>query len=306
MDLTEAVLITIVTASTPLLLAAIGELVVERAGVLNLGVEGMMIVGAVAAFAAAYGTGSATLGILSGALAGVALSLLFALFAVLIATNQVATGLALTLFGLGLAGLIGEPFVGKPGLRLDALPIPGLSAIPVIGPAFFTRDVLVYLSFILVAGVSLFLARSRAGLVLRAVGENPEAAQNLGYRVRLIRIAAVAFGGACSGLAGAHLSLAYTPQWAEGMTGGRGWIALALVVFATWMPSRVFLGAYFFGAIAILQLHAQAVGLGLPSQAMTALPYIATIIALVLLSRDAILLRRHTPAALGRPYVPVR
>ncbi|MBV6658069.1 MAG: ABC transporter permease [Devosiaceae bacterium] len=304
--LVEGILVTIVGAATPIALAAIGELVVERSGVLNLGVEGMMIMGAVVAFGVALGTGNPYLGIVAGALAGVAMSLLFGLFTVYLATNQVATGLALTLFGLGLAGLIGESFVGTPGVKLQPIPIPLLADLPIIGPALFARDVIVYASFAVVAGVSYALFKTRAGLVLRATGENAEAAHALGRDVRMIRMAAVAFGGACAGIGGAYLSLVLSTQWTEGMTAGRGWIALAIVVFATWLPWRALAGAYLFGGVIILQLHAQALGVRVPPQAMTMLPYIATIVALILLSRNQTTMRKHTPAALGRAFVPDR
>ena len=304
--LLEGILVTIVGAATPIVLAAIGELVVERSGVLNLGVEGMMIMGAVVAFGVALGTGNPYLGVVAGALAGVGMSLLFGFFTVYLASNQVATGLALTLLGLGLAGLIGESFVGTPGVKLEAITIPLLASIPFVGPALFDRDVLVYLSFAIVACVAYILFRTRVGLILRATGENAEAAHALGRDVRLIRMAAVAFGGACAGLGGAYLSLVLTAQWTEGMTAGRGWIALAIVVFATWLPWRALVGAYLFGGVIILQLHAQAFGIRVPPQAMTMLPYLATIIALVVLSRNQALMRRNTPAALGRAFVPDR
>lgn len=304
--LLEGILVTIVGAATPIILAAIGELVVERSGVLNLGVEGMMIMGAVVAFGVSLGTGNPYLGVGAGALGGVGMALLFGFFTVYLASNQVATGLALTLLGLGLAGLIGESFVGTPGVKLGAIAIPGLASIPFIGPALFDRDILVYLSFAIVAGVAYVLFKTRVGLILRATGENAEAAHALGRDVRLIRMGAVAFGGACAGLGGAYLSLVLTAQWTEGMTAGRGWIALAIVVFATWLPFRALVGAYLFGGVIILQLHAQAFGIRVPPQAMTMLPYLATIIALVVLSRNQALMRRHTPAALARPFVPDR
>lgn len=304
--LLEGILITIVGAATPLVLAAIGELVAERSGVLNLGVEGMMIMGAVVAFGVSLSTGNPYLGVVAGALAGMAMALLFGLFTVYLASNQVATGLALTILGLGLAGLIGENFVGTPGVRLQPIPIPILSDIPFLGPALFARDILVYLSFALVAGVSYTLFRTRIGLILRATGENAEAAHALGRDVRLIRMAAVAFGGICAGLGGAYLSLVLTAQWTEGMSAGRGWIALAIVVFATWLPWRALAGAYLFGGVIILQLHAQAFGIRVPPQAMTMLPYVATIVALVILSRNQAMMRRNTPAALGRAFVPDR
>ncbi|MGN6764277.1 MAG: ABC transporter permease, partial [Rhizobiaceae bacterium] len=244
----EAVLITIVTASTPLLIAAIGELVVERSGVLNLGVEGMMVMGSVSGFAAAFMTGSPWLGVLAAIVVGAVFSLLFAFLTLTLVTNQVATGLALTLLGLGLSGMLGESFVGHPGIRMDNIHIPGLSDLPLVGGLLFGEDPLFYISILLVIAVSWFLFRTRAGLTLRSVGDNHGSAHALGIPVIGIRYLAVMFGGACAGLAGAQLSLVYTPQWVENMTAGRGWIALALVVFASWRPWRVLAGAYLFGA----------------------------------------------------------
>ncbi len=302
----EAVLLTIVMAATPLLIAALGELVTERAGVLNLGVEGMMILGAVTGFAGAQLTGSPLLGALAAMLGGMALALLFAFLTLRLAANQVASGLALTLLGLGLSGAIGESFVGQPGLKLERIDIPVLSDLPLVGPVLFGQDPLVYLSIALAWGVSRFLFHSRAGLALRAVGNNPVSAHMLGAPVIRIRALAVLFGGACSGLAGGYLSLAYTPQWVEGMTAGRGWIALALVVFASWMPSRALAGAYLFGGALILQFHAQAEGLALPPQLLSALPYLATVAALVLLSGDRWTARSDSPASLGKVFVPDR
>jgi len=249
--------VSIMVAATPLMLAALGELVTEKSGVLNLGVEGMMIIGAVAGFAVAVETTSPLLGVIAAALAGAALALIFGVLTQILLSNQVATGLALTLFGLGLAALIGQPYAGiKPPAfpRLDF----ALSDLPVIGPILFGHDLMLYLSFVLLAGVWLFLTRTRAGLTLRAVGENHDAAHALGYSVIGIRLAAIAFGGACAGLGGAALSLVRVPQWTEGMTAGAGWIALAIVVFATWKPGRVVLGAYLFGGVTILQLNFQA------------------------------------------------
>lgn len=306
MDIVEAVMLTIITASTPLLLAAIGELVSERSGVLNLGVEGMMIVGAVAGFAVALETGSAAAGLIASIAAGMTLAALFGFLTLVLVTNQVATGLSLTLLGLGLAGMIGEAFVGTPGLKLAKLDIAGLSDLPVIGAILFGQDLLVYFSFLLCAMVSWFLFRTRAGLVLRAVGDNHVSAHSLGFSVLKVRFLAVLFGGACSGLAGAYLSLVYTPQWVEGMTAGRGWIALALVVFASWLPGRLIIGAYLFGTVTILQFHAQAAGIAIPSQFLSSLPYLATIVVLVLISRNRIATRINTPACLGTPFVPDR
>lgn len=302
----EAVLLTVITAATPLLIAAIGELVVERSGVLNLGVEGMMIMGAVIGFAVANQTGSGTLGVVGAVIAGMAMSALFGFLVLVLVANQVATGLALTILGLGLSGMIGEAYIGVPGLRLPELYIPGLSEIPFIGPVFFQQDAIVYLSFALVIGVAYALFRTRAGLILRAVGDNHGSAHALGYSVLKIRFMAVLFGGACAGLAGAYMSLAYTPQWVENMTAGRGWIALALVVFASWLPGRVIVGAYLFGAVSVLNLHAQAIGLGIPSQFLSSLPYLATIGVLVLISANRRLTLVNTPACLGKPFVPDR
>ncbi|MFN4168833.1 MAG: ABC transporter permease [Pannonibacter phragmitetus] len=299
-------LLTVITAATPLLLAAIGELVVERSGVLNLGVEGMMVMGAVTGFAAANLTGSGTLGIFAAIAAGMAMSALFGALVLGLVTNQVATGLALTLFGLGLSGLVGESFIGVPGLKLPKLEIPLLSGLPFLGPVLFGQDAVVYLAFALVAGVSYMLTRTRMGLILRAVGDNHASAHALGYSVLKVRFLAVLFGGGCAGLAGAYMSLAYTPQWVENMTAGRGWIALALVVFASWLPWRVVAGAYLFGMVTVLTFHAQAKGMGIPSQLLSSLPYLATIIVLVLISANRRLTLVNTPACLGKPFVPDR
>lgn len=302
----EAVILTIITAATPLLLAAIGELVVERSGVLNLGVEGMMVVGAVCGFATAYTTGSAALGVVAGVLAGMAMSLLFGFLTQTLATNQVASGLALTLLGLGLSGLIGESFTGLPGVKLGAIHIPVLTDLPFVGPILFGQDVLVYVSFALVAGVTHVMTRTRTGLIIRAVGDNHGSAHALGYNVIRVRYGCILFGGACAGLAGAYLSLAYTPQWIENMTAGRGWIALALVVFATWIARRVLIGAYLFGAVWIMGLYVQALGLKIPSQILSSLPYLVTIVVLVLISRNRTLTKINTPACIGQPFVPDR
>ena len=302
----EAILLSIITASTAMLLAALGELVVERSGVINLGVEGMMVVGAVSAFAVAQTTGSPYAGLIAAAVAGAAMALIFAVLAIWFATNQVATGLALTLFGLGIAGLVGEGFIGLPGVRLEPIAIPGLADLPVVGPVLFEQDILFYLSIVLTVAVALFLFRSRMGLRLRAVGDAPAAAQSLGIGVLRIRTLAVLFGGACAGLGGAQLTLVYTPQWIENITAGRGWIALALVVFASWRPLRLVAGAYLFGAVTIAQFHAQALGVAIPSQFLSALPYLATILVLVLIASNKRFTMINTPAALGRPFVPDR
>lgn len=291
-------------AATPLLFAALGELVVEKSGVLNLGVEGMMLVGAVCGFAVTVQTGSATTGFLVAALAGAATASLFAVLTLFLLANQVATGLALTLFGVGLSALIGQGFVGIPLDGLPKLYIPVLTDLPVVGQAVFGQDVMVYLAVAAVPLVHLFLYRTRAGLVLRAVGENHTAAHALGYKVLRIRFLAVLFGGAMAGLGGAFLSMDYTPMWAENMTSGRGWIALALVVFATWKPARAMLGAWLFGGVTILQLHVQGLGIDVPSQLLSMLPYLATVLVLVLISRDVARIRLNAPACLGKLFHP--
>ncbi len=302
----EAVLLTVITAATPLLIAAIGELVVERSGVLNLGVEGMMIMGAVIGFAVANQTGSGTLGVVAAIVAGMGMSALFGFLVLVLVANQVATGLALTILGIGFSGMIGEAFIGVPGMKLPELYIPGLSDIPFLGPVLFQQDAIVYIGFALVGGVAYMLFRTRMGLILRSVGDNHGSAHALGYSVIRIRFMAVLFGGACAGLAGAYMSLAYTPQWVENMTAGRGWIALALVVFASWLPVRVVVGAYLFGAVSVLNLHAQAIEIDIPSQLLSSLPYLATILVLVLISANRRLTLVNTPACLGKPFVPDR
>ena len=301
----ELVLVTIVTAATPLLLASLGELVTERSGVLNLGVEGMMIMGAALGFAGSYVTGSTLAGALCGILAGMALASVFAFLAVGLAINQVAAGLALTILGLGASGLAGAGFVGLKRESAAHLQIAGLSDLPWLGKVVFGEDYFVYAALALAVGVSYFLNRTRAGLNLRAVGDNHVSAHALGLPVQRVRVLAILFGGACAGLAGAYMSLAYTPFWSPGMTAGRGWIALALVVFASWRPGRLAGGALLFGGATILQLHAQALGLGLPGQLLSSLPYVATIVALVLLSLGV---KRGTtaPAALGQAFIPDR
>jgi general nucleoside transport system permease protein len=305
MTMFEAILLTVITASTPLLIAALGELVSERSGVLNLGVEGMMAMGAACSFAAAVTLDSTILGVLAGVVAGTLMAALFGLAVLGLAANQVGSGLALTILGLGASGLIGAPFVGARRDPVTHLAVPGLSDVPVIGRIFFAQDLFVYGSVALTIVVAYFLARSRKGLTLRAIGENHLSAHALGLPVLKTRILAVLFGGACAGLAGAYLSLVYTRFWSPGMTAGRGWIAVALVVFAAWRPGWALVGAYIFGAATVLQLHAQAAQFGIPSQALSALPYVATILALLLLSLRA---GRSigAPGSLGQPFVPDR
>jgi simple sugar transport system permease protein len=301
MGLAEAIILAVLAASTPLLLAAAGELVAERAGVLNLGVEGMMIMGAACGFAGAYMTGSTWVGALCGIVAGTGLSAVFALLTLGLAVNQVATGLALTILGIGLSGLIGAGFVGEKIVTAPQLRLPVLTDLPFIGRILFAQDAFVYLSLALMGGIWWFIYRTRWGLVLRAVGDNHASAHALGYPVLTIRTFAVLFGGACAGLGGA-----YTPFFIPGMTAGRGWIALALVVFASWLPGRLVAGAYLFGAVTILQLHAQGAGFGIPSQLMSSLPYLATIVVLVVISRARGTLRSAAPASLGLVFVPDR
>lgn len=291
-----------VAAAVPLIFAALGELVVEKSGVLNLGVEGMMIVGALFAFIVAAETGQLWLAAMVGALAGASMALIFGFITLSLMANQVATGLALTIFGVGLSAFIGQGYTSVALDGLKELSIPGLSALPIVGKLFFAYNILVYLALAAFIAVAWFLYKSRAGLILRAVGESPSSAHALGYRVIRIRYLAVLFGGAMAGLGGAYLSLAYTPLWAEGMTAGRGWIALALVVFATWRPGRVLMGALLFGGVTIAQFHVQGLGVEIPSQFLSMLPYMATIVVLVLISRDAGVVRLNAPASLGQPW----
>jgi simple sugar transport system permease protein len=274
--------------------------------VLNLGVEGMMIMGAACGFAGAHLTGSTFIGALAGIAAGAALAAVFAALTLGLAVNQVAAGLALTILGVGLSGLIGAGFVGDRITPAPQLYIPVLTTLPFIGKILFGQDAFVYVSILLAAGIWWFLYRTRAGLVLRAVGDNHTSAHALGYPVLTVRLLAVLFGGGCAGLGGAYLPLAYTPFFVTGMTAGRGWIALALVVFASWRPIRLIGGAYLFGGVTILQLHAQALGLGVPSQLMSSLPYLATVIVLVLISRTRGTAGSAAPASLGVVFVPDR
>ncbi|MFD1158219.1 ABC transporter permease [Roseovarius aestuarii] len=291
-------LASLMVAATPILIAALGELVAERAGVLNLGVEGMMITGAICGFAVAVETGSPLLGFLAAAVGGALLSSLFALLTQFALANQVASGLALTLFGLGLSSLMGQGYVGVKPPPTAKLDIPLLGDIPVLGPILFAHDLMVYVGLALVLAVWAFLKYSRGGLILRAVGENHEAAHALGYKVVRVRVMAILFGGACAGLGGAYISLVRVPQWTEGMTAGAGWIALALVVFASWKAGRVLLGAYLFGGVTVLQLNLQAAGVDIPVEYLSMSPYLITILVLVIMSAD----RARAPASLGRIF----
>lgn len=292
----------LIIASTPILLAALGELVVERAGVLNLGVEGMMITGAICGFAAAFESQSPLLGFAAAALGGAALSLIFAFLTQFLLSNQVATGLALTLFGLGLAAMVGQSYSGKavpPTARLD---LGALSDLPFVGRVVFGHDWVVYFSLLMAVAVWAFFKYTRAGLILRAVGENHDAAHALGYPVVAIRLAAIAFGGAMAGLGGAYISLIRVPTWTEGLTAGAGWIALAIVVFGAWRAGRVVVGAYLFGGVTILQLNLQAAGVAVSPELLSASPYLITIVVLVIISADRSRAALNAPAALGRTF----
>lgn len=291
----------LMVASVPIMLAALGELVVEKAGVLNLGVEGMMIIGAICGFMTAVGTGSPVLGFVGGAVGGAALSLIFAFLTQTLLANQVATGLALTLFGLGLSSLLGQNYNGiKPPLT-GKVPFGPLADIPVLGRMLFQHDWIVYFSIAMVIAVWWVLKYSRAGLILRAVGESHDAAHALGYKVQRIRLMAILFGGAMAGMGGAYVSLVRVPQWTEGITAGAGWIALAIVVFASWKPFRVLIGAYLFGGITVLQLNLQAAGSSIPAQYLSMSPYLITIVVLVIISSGKG--RKLTaPAALGQNF----
>ncbi len=291
-------------AGTPLALAGLGLLVNERAGVLNLGAEGMMLVAAVAGFAVAFTTGSDTLAFVAGAAAGAVLACGFGLLVIWLNTNQYATGLALSLFGYGFSAFVGIEFVGKKLEDRSVVELPLLADIPFVGPALFKQHPMVWLTVLLTGALIWFLYKSRAGLVLRAIGESPESAHALGYKVRWLRLGAVVFGGALCGLAGAFISVVYAPLWVEGLTAGRGWIALALTTFATWRPVRVLLGAYLFGAVTMLQFSLQGAGVEVASQLLAMLPYLATIVVLTLISRNAAFIRVNMPASLGKPFHP--
>jgi len=295
-------IISVIAASTPLLLAASGELITERSGVLNLGVEGMMLVGAIAGFATAHATGSAYIGVLAAAGAGMVISMLFAVLTLSFLANQIATGLALTIFGHGFAALLGAGDVGISAPVLGNIAIPGLALIPFIGPILFDENILIYFSFAMLFAIAWFLKKTHAGLILRAVGDSHDAAHAMGYPVIGIRYAAVAFGGAMAGIAGAYLSLYYSPLWSQDLAAGRGWIALALVVFSAWRPFWLLAGAYLFGGITYLSLYLQGLGVPIPSPLISALPYLGTVIVLVLISRDARRIRLNQPACLGKYF----
>lgn len=304
MDLTIAILVTVVGASTPILIAALGELVVERSGVLNLGVEGMMLLGAIAGFVVQFHTGNHYLALVCGAAAGMAASLIFGFLTLSLSANQTATGLALTIFGTGFSALAGASYSARPVTLMSPI-FPELATHPVLR-VLFGYSFPAYFALFMVFAIWFFLKKTRAGLILRAVGENDLSAHSIGYSVIKVRYFAVMFGGAMAGIAGACFPLTLTPQWAEGMTAGRGWIAVALVVFASWRPFRLLGGAYLFGLVMTMELYAKAGGgplSAIPSELWAALPYIATIVVLVLISlrRDA---STNAPACLGKPFIP--
>lgn len=291
-------------AGTVLALASLGLLINEKVGIVNLGAEGMMLCAAIAGFAAVVHTGSDWLGFAAGIAAGALLALLFGLLVIWLNTNQYATGLALTLFGAGFSAFVGTGYVQARMPERPSFAVPWLSDIPLLGSALFRHHPLVYLTVAFAAALIWFMYRTRAGLVMRSVGESPESAHALGYPVRQIRLLAVVVGGALCGLAGAYLSVIYTPLWVEGMVSGKGWIALALTTFATWRPARVLLGAYLFGGVTMLQFHLQAIGVQIPSQFLTMLPYLATIVVLALISRNPQWIRINMPASIGKPFYP--
>ena len=304
MEALSLLLAATLNAGTVLAFAALGLLINERAGIVNLGAEGMMLVAAIAGFAVGVHTGSDWLAFAAGAAAGAVLALAFGLLVIWLNTNQYATGLALALFGAGFSAFVGITYTQQKLPERPHFSIPFLADLPFVGPAFFRQHPMVYIAIALTAALAWFLYRSRAGLVLRAVGESPESAHALGYPVRRIRLLAVLAGGALCGVSGAYISVVYTPLWVEGMIAGKGWIALALTTFATWRPARVLLGAYLFGGVTMLQFHLQGEGVEVPSQFLTMLPYVATIVVLVLISRNADFIRANMPASIGKPFFP--
>ena len=304
MESTALLLAATFNAGTVLALAALGLLINEKAGIVNLGAEGMMLCAALAGFAAVVHTGSTALGFLAGMGAGALLAAIFGVLVIWLNTNQYATGLALSLFGAGFSAFAGISYVQEKMPDRPSFAIPVLSDIPFVGPALFKHHPMVYLTVLFALGLIWFLYRTRAGLILRSVGESPESAHALGYPVRAIRLGAVVCGGALCGLAGAYISVIYTPLWVEGMVAGKGWIALALTTFATWRPARVLLGAYLFGGVTMLQFHLQGIGVEVPSQFLTMLPYLATIVVLALISRNPRWIRINMPASIGKPFYP--
>ncbi len=304
MDAIALLVAATLSAGTILAIAALGLLINEKAGIVNLGAEGMMLCAAIAGFAAVVHTGNTWLGFAAGMAAGACMAAVFGVLVIWLNTNQYATGLALSLFGAGFSAFVGIKYVQEKLPEQAQFSIPGLADIPFVGPALFRQHPMVYITMALVCGLIWFLGRTRAGLVLRSVGESPESAHALGYPVRRIRLAAVVAGGALCGLAGAYVSVVYTPLWVEGMVAGKGWIALALTTFATWRPARVLLGAYLFGGVTMLQFHLQGMGVDIPPQFLTMLPYLATIFVLVLMSRNPLWIRVNMPGSLGKPFYP--
>lgn len=299
-----AIVVAAMRTATPLIIAALGELIVEKAGCVNLGVEGMMLVGAVTGFAVGYTTGNFALAFAVGAIAGAALSLVYGALVLWLHVNQYAAGLALTIVGGGASAFWGQAWQGLNMRGLQPLELPGLSALPVVGDVFTRLDAMVYIALFAAIAIAWVLTKTRVGLILRAVGENHDSAHSLGVSVVGVRFAAIAFGGAMAGIGGAYLSCVMTPLWIEGMTAGRGWIAVALVVFATWRPGRVVFGAWLFGLVSVMQIHGQGLGLAVPSQLLAMLPYLVTILVLVLISRDATRIRLAAPGSLGKPFNP--
>lgn len=304
MDSTALLIAATLSAGTVLAIAALGLLINEKAGIVNLGAEGMMLCAAIAGFATVVHTGNSWLGFAAGMAAGAFLAAIFGVLVIWLNTNQYATGLALSLFGAGFSAFAGIKYVQEKLPEQAQYPIPFLADVPLLGPALFRQHPMVYIAMALTAGLIWFLYRTRAGLVLRSVGESPESAHALGYPVRRIRLAAVVAGGALCGLAGAYVSVAYTPLWVEGMIAGKGWIALALTTFATWRPARVLLGAYLFGGVTMLQFHLQSLGVNVPTQFLSMLPYLATIVVLVLISRNPLWIRVNMPSSIGKPFYP--
>ncbi|WP_431095491.1 ABC transporter permease [Polaromonas aquatica] len=304
MDSTALLIAATLSAGTVLAIAALGLLINEKAGIVNLGAEGMMLCAAIAGFATVVHTGNSWLGFAAGMAAGAFLAAVFGVLVIWLNTNQYATGLALSLFGAGFSAFAGIKYVQEKLPEQSQYPIPFLADIPLAGPALFRQHPMVYIAMALTAGLIWFLYRTRAGLVLRSVGESPESAHALGYPVRRIRLAAVVAGGALCGLAGAYVSVVYTPLWVEGMIAGKGWIALALTTFATWRPARVLLGAYLFGGVTMLQFHLQSLGVNMPTQFLSMLPYLSTIVVLVLISRNPLWIRVNMPSSIGKPFYP--
>ena len=301
-ELLLQILTAAIKTGTPLLLVALGEMICEKSGVLNLGQEGMMLMGAVCGFIAASTSGSLIFGVMMAMLAGTLMSLLFGVISMHLRANQVATGLALTIFGTGLSAFIGSSYVGQTVKGFQAVAIPGLSDIPFIGALLFKHDPLIYLSWLIVIVVGWFCVKTRGGLILRAVGENPHNANAIGLPVLKVRYLAILFGGAMAGLAGSYMSLAYTPMWMENMTGGRGWIALALVVFASWKTKNLVLGAYLFGIASIMHLVLQGLGMKISPNLLAMLPYLATLIVMIFIGSNRMKEKLSAPMSLGQTF----